>query len=364
MSPGHNRDTIDGFGWFKKLIPIPLRAQISQSLLLMKSLVSSFAIALILTLPILTVAAPSNLTGNFQFSEEHYYKQFTNFQKEALVKSSQWKKISELANSPEAFQPGSHQEKQLNSCRSFLGPILNKQKIRIDYFASYSDGFRDTLHDPLEIRGLRATLLTPCSQHGNHKLCGFFPVNGNPFLLSRKIRHADGHEKTIEIQLVDSALTSSDQANKQNILEQNKKSEMVRQKFITALKSTDIMIYSGHSRFGGGPDFYPERFLANGADDVNYYLSHKRGVNDMLTGLSGRTDRPFMMFMGSCDSKKHFASALASSSQAPYFSFLTKKAVTENDVYKQFVHVMTLILNESCPVDFKNQFEDFEIIKN
>lgn len=299
-----------------------------------------------------------------KYDEGTIYKIMTRLQTEVLGGSGSYRRLVDLGKDPHAQSKDSLEQKQFQACSQFLSPVLKKDKIRIDYFTGYADNFRDQTHDPLEVRGLRAVLLSPCSNHPYHQLCGFFPVNGNPFLFARNIRSTTGINKTIEIALFDAGISDSDSYNRAHIDEQNTKSAKVRSQFIRSLKTTDIMIYSGHSRFGGGPDFYPEHFLPNGSDDVAYYTSEKRGVKDMLSGLASRADSPYLMYMGSCDSKKHFASTLATAKNGPLFSVLSGDQVNELDAFKQFFHIMTLVLNEACPGDFKTDFEKFQLIKN
>ena len=301
---------------------------------------------------------------NMKLDESYMYKMFTRFQNEMVTSSGQYRKLADLKKDPHSQSKDSPEQKQLLACTQFLNPILKKDKIRIDYFTGYADNFRDQTHDSIEIRGFRASLLSPCSDHPYHKLCGFRPINGNPFLLARKIVSSSGLEKTIEIEFYDAGISDSDIYNRARIVEQNAKSENVRRQFIQALKYTDILAYSGHSRFGGGPDFYPEHFLPSGGDDVAYYTSDKKGVKDMLNGLAARTENPYLIFMGSCDSKKHFSKTLAQAKNAPLFSLLSLDSVTGNDAYKQFINVMTLVLNEACPTDYRTGFEKFQLIKN
>ena len=231
----------------------------------------------------------------------------------------------------------------------------------MDYYAGYDDDFRDSVKDPLEVDALRAFLLSPC-RGPNDRSCGFSLYPGKPYLLYKKVQLENSNVALIEIALQNSALTTSDRENRdvKNVSQQNAKSEAVRQNFIKSVATADVIVYSGHSRFGGGPDFYPEHFLPNGADDPAYYLTTKKGLNDMVGSLSNRQESPFLIFMGSCDSKKHFQEALFKNAKGPRHAILGTRAVTAPEYRYEFLHFLNGFLNQSC--EKSDRFGNFELL--
>lgn len=81
--------------------------------------------------------------------------------------------------------------------------------------------------------------------------------------------------------------------------------------FFGSLRKADIVIYQGHSRNGGGPDFNPPQLNSTEHPDyVGYYRKVFSGRNRMLEELRSGGNRDAILAMFSCDSNLHFVSRL------------------------------------------------------
>ena len=249
-------------------------------------------------------------------------------------------------------------------CQQFLAPLQTKNKISIGYYIGYSDSHRDTVTDIYERKAMMAFLLSPCTD--NKVICGFLPAQGQNNVFFKNVNNLSGQSLQIEISLYDSSLTTSNKLNINN-REQYVKSEVSRQSFIKALMEKDIIIYSGHSRYGGGPDFYPKPFAYDENEKLEaiYYKKQQRGYRDMILTLNERNKKglypPMMIMLNSCDSNLHFANILNNKNYSPTMTFLTKKEITIYDAIPQFLGLLRLILTQTCPESFESYFNTHSI---
>ena len=80
----------------------------------------------------------------------------------------------------------------------------------------------------------------------------------------------------------------------------------------------------------------------------------------MLGSLNQRQENPFLFFMGSCDSKKHFQDALFKHSKGPAHAILGTRAVTAPEFRYEFFHFLNGFLNQSC--EKGSCFGNFELL--
>lgn len=252
-------------------------------------------------------------------------------------------------------------------CRNFLLPLQKKSKITIGYFVGYDNSHRDQVMDNFEKKGFMAFLLSPCRSK-EMKICNFIPVPGKPDTYSKIIKNLIGDPLEIEILIQDSSFTSSNSANIQS-RDQYVKSGVTRRSFMKSLAEKDVIIYSGHSRYGGGPDFFPVSYDINGEENnSNYYRRHRSGLTDLITGLEQRVKNkiqpPAVLMMSSCDSKAHFSSSLNNKTFSPYSTILTTSAIYSIQAIPPIVGLLGLILNQTCPDRFEHFFQNHELFQN
>jgi hypothetical protein len=77
--------------------------------------------------------------------------------------------------------------------------------------------------------------------------------------------------------------------------------------FRDGLNAGDIVIYNGHSRDGGGPDFNPPKTIPGGHVNYDWYQAHTPGLNMVLDGLVPGSGHPKVLGLFSCVSGKHFS---------------------------------------------------------
>lgn len=294
------------------------------------------------------VHADANFLTNFM------YTRFQQVQNEN-VKSARTIPVAQIIATPSGYTP-----QTVNNCSRFFGPLRQKSTIRVEYFVGYADDYRDKVRDGDEVSALRAFLLTPCFDDKKDRLCGFRGIPNVINLYFKDIVWYDQSTKRIEINLRNSSISDSDRSNRQNP-EQIAKSKLVRNEFIQAIKSGDLIMYSGHSRFGGGPDFSPVLYKnhAEFKEDTSYYLKNKLGLNDMLTALAAREQSPWLIFMGSCDSRNHFAKPFSLAKNAPVNTILADDSVDESQSQKAGLRILDLLVNQKCPESFNSYLNPY-----
>ncbi|HRO67672.1 MAG TPA: hypothetical protein PL182_08925, partial [Pseudobdellovibrionaceae bacterium] len=83
------------------------------------------------------------------------------------------------------------------------------------------------------------------------------------------------------------------------------RSERAEAVFLNSLKDSDLVVYVGHSRDGGGPDFKVPR-LNGSRVDYPYYRANRPGLKKLLSALKSGHRRARGLAILSCDSTKFF----------------------------------------------------------
>lgn len=191
--------------------------------------------------------------------------------------------------------------------RYALGYFDDSQAIDVLY-----DGFNYGLSPSLDIgvyNVLRRVLTANCKSN-SMQLCEF-KESGDPItgkvVLSKKI-NIFGRKILAQMTLTHASASESFVDNKGKYADLQKKLTLQSEEnFFDHIGKSDIVIYNGHSRNGGGPDFNPPRL--NGELHVNYdgYYRVKRvGINRMLKQISTSTNKDSVLGLFSCSSEDHF----------------------------------------------------------
>jgi hypothetical protein len=280
---------------------------------------------------------------------DYYFSKFNGFQA-VVAQKTQTRRPYDLR---QVLQP----EARLQ-CETMWRPFLKKSHIRIEYFTGYNNNYHYQVRDGFERSALLALLLSPCRSEHN-QFCGFKPIHAE--LFTKSVLLPDGRQRTIEFGLHQASISANDKANRTNP-QQQVHSEKVRQQFIQASGSADVLIYSGHSRYGGGPDFSPEVLTDTGDDFPSYYRQRKNGLHDLLGGLNSRTDEGLsLLLLGSCDSQKHFHQTFQARTDKLKTSLLGTSAVMEDTFFQTFFNLMQMLMTENCSEDYSQAFKEFRL---
>lgn len=165
-------------------------------------------------------------------------------------------------------------------------------------------------------------LMMPCSNSWSQN-CGFGleEMTANEVTVSKTIW---GNKKLI-ISFFSSALTEDDDKNRYNV-KQIEKSEKAQKTFFDSFQSADFVFYLGHSRSGGGPDFFPPRILDSSKEtDYAWYKETRENKTAMIEALQKLPvdKKPAMIALLGCSSQLHFYRKLKEA--APHTTFFLSR---------------------------------------
>jgi hypothetical protein len=220
-------------------------------------------------------------------------------------------------------------------CNGFYDDLLSDGKIQIVIAMGYLDAEDDGRYsssyvgDLAQFYGLRAKLLQECQP--GLGACGFKPDSKNFTKLKKTVDLPElGKRFDVEIVMSNSAISRRHVENvTTNAVAQKKKSEFTRNLLLNSIRAgKEVVLYIGHSRKGGGMDFFPGRrkgqSQASGRFDYSSYMKmlengERIGVNlipvlDALSEAASANRAPKIFGSFSCDSQKHFYDSLKKAS--------------------------------------------------
>lgn len=234
--------------------------------------------------------------------------------------------VTEIANSPLA-NGGVAVDPAQNQCLPIYKNAINNGVFDIRYALGYFDDSRGTdiiwnnvnygLSPSLDIgiyNSIRHALTEPCTDRSQLNLCDFREsgdASMGKVLLQKNI-NLMGSNVLVRITLTQASASESFVDNKGRLAD--------RQKFLTAQSEenyfggigvADVVIYNGHSRNGGGPDFNPP--ILNSELHPNYdgyYRVKRPGISRVLDLIKKGQNKDTVLTFFSCFSKKHFLDAL------------------------------------------------------
>ncbi|WP_413291078.1 hypothetical protein [Bdellovibrio sp. HCB337] len=217
---------------------------------------------------------------------------------------------------------GNSPKEGARQCENVYANALNRGVLDIRYALGYFDdsrgedsivnGINYGLSPSLDIEifhALRKQLTANCWSFSK-RLCGFKESGdaetGKVVLTKQEKIH--GRKITVRITLTQASASSSFAQNKgASASRQSMLTQQSEENFFGGLRTADVVIYNGHSRNGGGPDFNPP--ILNSHNKVNYkgYYEKKRpGIIRTIENLKHNPNQGFILGMFSCYSRKHF----------------------------------------------------------
>ncbi len=117
---------------------------------------------------------------------------------------------------------------------------------------------------------------------------------------------------SVELVVWDSTLGPDDEVNRKDPFLRDHERALVAT-WESALRNASWLLYNGHSRDGGGPDFSPPRLTGDKHVDYTWYARSQQQLADLLSGLATHRSREHLRFLGiySCASTQHFSSKIA-----------------------------------------------------
>lgn len=213
----------------------------------------------------------------------------------------------------------------------FAPPAKDAGRVRIALFFGYKDSRPARLAsdryeaaafgDALEVDGWKRVERRPESDPKNlapTEIAAALPIARYERKITLPIATPplpEPHERVLELSLFTSSVGADDGINRKDPY-QRLVSENVQKAFLSALGTYDWVLYDGHSRDGGGPDFAPPLLVGTHVDYPAYERLRARKASTLDAVLSAlRTPaekKGGLRYLGiySCASTQHFKGAI------------------------------------------------------
>ena len=225
---------------------------------------------------------------------------------------------------------------------------------------SLGQEFEDTassLYGPGDVLDLDAKeamenmLLSSCRQLRNFA-CGF-RRSGDVFVKTIRDRFT-GKRLKVSVTLKAPSASASDQKNRSTLAnKQAQLSENTRRHFLSAVQTHDVVIYMGHARSGGGPDFLPPVLTNNGYVNYGHYKSQQKGIRDLLGALQSAPRPPKVVGLLACKSTGLFAQRVRRAS--PSSILVTADNLFDyNDILPTGYAMLEAAISQRCTQSFED----------
>lgn len=189
--------------------------------------------------------------------------------------------------------------------------IAGTEKIEVSIAIGYNDGTKSKFIWDLYYYSLFLFKLTKQCQDQFHTACGFMLITSKSNNQAATLEKRIWGNKILVLNIFKAAITNDDLANRHNP-EQQSQSLAAEKRFYDSLSSSPFVLYLGHSRNGGGPDFFPAIRLPNGHPNYAEYNAKKIKTLQMVSYLNKipLEHRPLVFGILGCDSRLHFYNRL------------------------------------------------------
>ncbi len=186
------------------------------------------------------------------------------------------------------------------------------------------------------------------------QLCEFVRDPFDMNLFSKKITGPDGHPKRVRLHIVDSSAGPDDEENRRNPF-QKWKSAVARTSFLEGLTQAQIVLYNGHSRAGGGPDFSPAVLRRDQHVAYAQYKQNPTGLKEMMKALDP-TSPLVLLGIFSCASDKLFSDQIKNKKEK--LGLITsEKLLYFSDALESLGNSLAAILEMKCQPELKSAIE-------
>lgn len=195
--------------------------------------------------------------------------------------------------------------------------------------------------------GLRNNLVTACTAGKN--VCGFTRT-GDVF--TKTVIGPDGKPNKFTISISQGSLSTDNVDNTtKNRARQYAKCEAQTNKFFTEVsRGSEVVMYIGHARNGGGPDLCPPVRESNNHVNYSWYEKNRPGFNRLLSSMTdaknaGQPNQIVSLY--SCYSKRHFYREMnALNPEAGYV--LTDVEISSVDALNSLVTTLDAVIGQKC----------------
>lgn len=225
-------------------------------------------------------------------------------------------------------------------------------------------GYKDTrparfVGDRHERLAFVQKIMRPCA-NGEHA-CGFTRSATNADHFSKTVTGPNGSPVKILLTVTHSSASSDDTANRENPM-QKWQSSQAKRAFQEGLEKADVVLYNGHSRFGGGPDFEPPRLTSKDEVDSAFYKNERPGFQSISEKLRARRRAEAsgsglkVLGLFSCASSQHFSDEITRETSAGLIS--SRSLIYYADALENSIAAVSALVEMRCESDFKRAMRE------
>ncbi len=188
--------------------------------------------------------------------------------------------------------------------------------------------------------------------------CGFKRDGHGVDLFTKKMAGPDGGPREIRLRVAHSSVGPDDEENRKNPF-QAWRTRYARELYLGGFGGADVVLYNGHSRAGGGPDFSPPRLRAGDEVDYGWYRGHTPGFQSVLRSMrTARNEprKPRLVGFLSCASTKLFLGKVLEL-QPNLTTVTSSKLIYFADALEATLEALNSVLAMRCEADFAAAME-------
>jgi hypothetical protein len=214
--------------------------------------------------------------------------------------------------------------------------------------------------------GLQNVFMAQCPRNSDRLLCGF-QLSKNEYGRSIFEKRIWLFAKIVTVRLTLTHASASGFYQDNKTVLKDKQAYLTAQSeknFFDAIGISDVVIYNGHSRSGGGPDFNPpilNRELHT--DYAGYYKVKRPGINHILEVLKKRPNNGSVLGLFSCTSRSHFYNLITKSNPNQRL-ILSSDLVDYNDSLRASIGYLEGLLQGYCGQPLADLAKQDDIVRS
>lgn len=243
------------------------------------------------------------------------------------------------------------------SCTSAYDALYSKSVVNVRVVFGYKDTrpgrFVGDRHERI---AFVQRITAPCA---TDQACGFTRSRQNADLFVKSVQGPSGRTTRVQLWVAHSAAGSDDQENRLDPF-QHWQSRYASDAFFGGLSKADIVLYNGHSRFGGGPDFEPPVLNADQSIQTQFYRDERPGFSRTMNRLGSLIhanveggDGLKVLGLFSCASSQHFSDRIRNVAGIGLLS--SRHLMYHGDALESSLAALSGLLERRCKTDLQTR---------
>ncbi len=233
------------------------------------------------------------------------------------------------------------------SCQKDYLSLFANDEINMTVAFGYDDVSETQTNDQKSLENFSKNLTAKCLKW-DQRICGFTLKSKAPHVFVKKIFGPDGRTRTLKITSNAASYSPDDKANRISPL-QKIQTQSVQNLFLSGLENSEVTLYMGHSRDGGGPSFGPPKLDSQGHVNYDYYHKNKKDKNLMIASLAKTPQKSRIVALISCSSVRWFARSI--DGQAPSTGIIGTTETFETGNFQEAFPLLERIFSYQCMDD-------------